>query len=197
LERRAPGDGLLWRNRTPAVAGLGAAVQALVVEIHEKRGESSLSHPVKRKGAVIVKRAGLIRYGDIFRAKKYVRKAALLVGSPLTLCASKRHRCHVAVSTLVIDLERHAVELERRSLSQSLERAHDRPGPAFVDDGKAVADVGCVGDGDIQVRAAEIHRARDSELAVAPGTGRRAAQDDVESRTRVENYIAAGQDCRT
>jgi hypothetical protein len=51
------------------------AVQALVVEIHEKRGESSLSHPVKKKGAVIVKRAGLIRYGYIFRAKKYVRKA--------------------------------------------------------------------------------------------------------------------------
>jgi hypothetical protein len=51
------------------------AVQALVAEIHEKRGESSLSHPVKKKGAVIVKRAGLIRYGYIFRAKKYVRKA--------------------------------------------------------------------------------------------------------------------------
>jgi hypothetical protein len=51
------------------------AVQALVVEIHEKRGESSLSHPVKKKGAVIVKRAGLIRYGYIFRAKKYVRMA--------------------------------------------------------------------------------------------------------------------------
>jgi hypothetical protein len=50
-------------------------VQALVVEIHEKRGESSLSHPVKKKGAVIVKRASLIRYGYIFRAKKYVRKA--------------------------------------------------------------------------------------------------------------------------
>jgi hypothetical protein len=48
------------------------AVQALVVEVHEKRGESSLSHPVKKKGAVIVKRAGLIRYGYIFRAKKYV-----------------------------------------------------------------------------------------------------------------------------
>ena len=51
------------------------AVQALVVEIHEKRGESSLSHPVKKKGAVIIKRAGLIRYGYIFRAKTYVRKA--------------------------------------------------------------------------------------------------------------------------
>ncbi len=51
------------------------AMQALVVEIHEKRGESSLSHPVKKKGSVIVKRAGLIRYGYIFRAKKYVRKA--------------------------------------------------------------------------------------------------------------------------
>jgi len=51
------------------------AVQTLVVEIHEKRGESSLSHPVKKKGAVIVKRAGLIRYGYIFRAKKYVGKA--------------------------------------------------------------------------------------------------------------------------
>ena len=51
------------------------AVQALIVEIHEKRGESSLSHPVKKKGSVIVKRAGLIRYGYIFRAKKYIRKA--------------------------------------------------------------------------------------------------------------------------
>jgi hypothetical protein len=55
--------------------GTYPAVQALVVEIHEKRGESSLSHPVKKKGAVIVKRAGLIRYGYIFRAKKYVSKA--------------------------------------------------------------------------------------------------------------------------
>jgi hypothetical protein len=51
------------------------AVQALVVEIHEKRGESSLSHPVKKKGPVIVKRAGLIPFRYIFRAKKYVRKA--------------------------------------------------------------------------------------------------------------------------
>jgi hypothetical protein len=51
------------------------AVQALVVEIHEKRGESSLSHPVKKKGAAIVKRAGLIRYRYIFRAKKYIHKA--------------------------------------------------------------------------------------------------------------------------
>src|SRR5262249_12538035 len=51
------------------------AVQALVVEIHEKRGESSLSHPVKKKGAVIVKRTGVIRYGYIFRAKKFVRRA--------------------------------------------------------------------------------------------------------------------------
>jgi hypothetical protein len=51
------------------------AVQALVVEIHEKRGESALSHPVKKKGAVIIKRAGLIRYGYIFRAKKLIRKA--------------------------------------------------------------------------------------------------------------------------
>jgi hypothetical protein len=51
------------------------AVQALVVEIHEKRGESSLSHPVKKSGGIIVKRAGLIRYAYIFRAKKYIRKA--------------------------------------------------------------------------------------------------------------------------
>lgn len=51
------------------------ALQALIVEIHEKRGESSLSHPVKRKGVVIVKTAGLIRFRYIFRAKKYVRKA--------------------------------------------------------------------------------------------------------------------------
>jgi hypothetical protein len=53
------------------------AVQALVVEIHEKRGESSLSHPVKKKGGVIVKRAGLIRYRYIFRAKKIIRKALM------------------------------------------------------------------------------------------------------------------------
>jgi hypothetical protein len=53
------------------------AVQALVVEIHEKRGESSLSHPVKKKGAVIVKRTRLIPYRYIFRAKKYVRKALM------------------------------------------------------------------------------------------------------------------------
>lgn len=51
------------------------AVQALVVEIHEKRGESSLSHPVKKKGGVIIKPAGLIRYRYIFRAKKYIDKA--------------------------------------------------------------------------------------------------------------------------
>jgi hypothetical protein len=50
-------------------------VQGLVVEIHEKRLESSLSHPVKKRGAVIVKRAAPIRYGYIFRAKKYIRKA--------------------------------------------------------------------------------------------------------------------------
>jgi hypothetical protein len=62
------------------------AVQALVVEIHERRGESSLSHPVKKKGAVIVKRAGLIHYGYIFRAKKYVRKAL----AELTAAASGR-----------------------------------------------------------------------------------------------------------
>jgi len=43
------------------------AIQSLVVEIHEKRGESSLSHPVKKKGATIIKRAGLIRYGYITR----------------------------------------------------------------------------------------------------------------------------------
>ena len=53
------------------------ALQALVVEIHEKRGESSLSHPVKKRGATIIKRAGLIRYGYIFRAKKIIRKVLL------------------------------------------------------------------------------------------------------------------------
>jgi hypothetical protein len=51
------------------------ATQALVIEIHEKRGESSLSHPVKKKGSVIVKLADIIKYRYIFRARKFIEKA--------------------------------------------------------------------------------------------------------------------------
>ncbi len=60
------------------------AVQSLIVEIHEKRGESSLSHPVKKKGSRIVKRTGMIRYGYIIRAKKYIRKALIELATAAT-----------------------------------------------------------------------------------------------------------------
>jgi hypothetical protein len=53
------------------------ATQAMVAEIHDKRGESSLSHPVKRKAGVILKVAGRIRYGYRFRAKKFISAAVI------------------------------------------------------------------------------------------------------------------------
>jgi hypothetical protein len=53
------------------------AVTALVREIHDKRGESALSHPVKTKGKarIVVGKTRRIRFGYLRRARKLVRAA--------------------------------------------------------------------------------------------------------------------------
>lgn len=51
------------------------AIRDLAKAIHEKRGESSLSHPVKRKAGVVLKPTGRIKYGYISTAKRLIRKA--------------------------------------------------------------------------------------------------------------------------
>jgi hypothetical protein len=51
------------------------ALTKLVTEIHDKRGDSALSHPVKTKGKarVVVGATGRIKFGYLNRAKKLVR----------------------------------------------------------------------------------------------------------------------------
>jgi hypothetical protein len=53
------------------------ATVRLMTEIHEKRSESALSHPVKTKGKarVVVKPTGRIKFGYIRRGKKFVLAA--------------------------------------------------------------------------------------------------------------------------
>ena len=51
------------------------ALTKLVTEIHDKRGDSALSHPVKTKGKarVVVGATGRIKFSYLNRAKKLVR----------------------------------------------------------------------------------------------------------------------------
>ena len=52
------------------------ATRNLAAEPHDKRGESSLSHPVKKgKAGVVIKVAGRIRYGYRYWAKRFISLA--------------------------------------------------------------------------------------------------------------------------
>ena len=51
------------------------AVACLAKEIHDKRGESALSHPVKKRGEVVIKATGRIKFHYLSRAKKLIRAA--------------------------------------------------------------------------------------------------------------------------
>lgn len=55
------------------------AVTKLITEIHDKRGDSALSHPVKTKGKarVVVGATGRIKFGYLGRAKKLMRAAVV------------------------------------------------------------------------------------------------------------------------
>ena len=48
------------------------SVVALAKAVHDKRGESALSHPVKTKAKVVVKPTGRIKFGYLHRAKKLI-----------------------------------------------------------------------------------------------------------------------------
>lgn len=67
------------------------ALTKLITEIHEKRGDSALSHPVKTKGKarVVVGATGRIKFAYLGRAKSLVRA---MLGELESKKNAQRHR---------------------------------------------------------------------------------------------------------
>src|SRR5262249_46377207 len=53
------------------------AVTTLVTEVHDRRGDSALSHPVKTRARVVVGATGRIKFGYLNRARSLLRAALL------------------------------------------------------------------------------------------------------------------------